>query len=270
MSHFISRFDLRQLFDVESALVIASLFLYDVVMKKSPPRHFSYKHPVFTSTNVKTGKSPYENSVYYWWWRFLKENKEYTDTCINSGVGVCAELYKDFGDVRGDDFKQWWLENDRGANLFAEPVNESKIRVLKPGDEIPPSIEALTISLPLELPKDHLIKRVRELLAEVHKGAKGKQYAKASKAKYKIIGQPEPKKLALYYEAWIIRNNNPSLTFWEIGNAMNGVNNGFKAISAKNNSASLIGKKKRLTGIVSRYLKRAEELIKATGQGRFV
>ena len=38
---------------------------------------------------------------------------------------MLASLYADFGDVRGEDFKTWWMfkvnGENRGAYLFAEP-----------------------------------------------------------------------------------------------------------------------------------------------------
>ena len=53
-------------------------------------------------------------SGYYYWWAFLRENEEYIACCNLSGKGQHAELYKDFGDVRSDDFFSWWKNSKLG------------------------------------------------------------------------------------------------------------------------------------------------------------
>lgn len=74
------------------------------------------------------------NSVYYYWWAFLRLNGDYMDCCANGGRGKMSGIYRDFGDIRDgqrrstdpharpgqvDEFREWWIE--RGARLFAEP-----------------------------------------------------------------------------------------------------------------------------------------------------
>jgi hypothetical protein len=49
-----------------------------------------------------------EKSPYYWWWAYLRRNKQYLDCCNKDGKGALAKLYMDFGDVRSDDFRAWW------------------------------------------------------------------------------------------------------------------------------------------------------------------
>jgi hypothetical protein len=62
---------------------------------------------------------PFECSVYYFWWAFLRENAGYIACCESGGMGALADLYDDFGDVRGDDFMRWWRSGAR--ELFCEP-----------------------------------------------------------------------------------------------------------------------------------------------------
>ena len=68
--------------------------------------------------------------------------------------------------------------------MFAEPRAEDVVRVLAEGEAALPVDEALTVSFPLNLPKHLLERRFKALLAEHHKGQRGKQYAKMSKTKY--------------------------------------------------------------------------------------
>src|SRR5262249_16591704 len=96
-------------------------------------RNFPYQSPTFgTKKHPKSGK----DSVYYWWWEYLRRNPQYRKTCESGGLGPLADLYKDFGDVRNDNFKAWWKENDRGAMLFARPPAEVSVRVLVERDKV--------------------------------------------------------------------------------------------------------------------------------------
>jgi hypothetical protein len=81
--------------------------------------------------------------------------------------------------------------------LFSEPPAQETIRVVSK-DEIESLDEALfLICVFLNLIKKFLLQRFRTLLAEKHKGERGKQYAKRSKAKYQFKGQPNKEALLL-------------------------------------------------------------------------
>lgn len=245
-------------------------FCYDLCMKKAPSgRHFPYQHPIFGTTNKPAPVSKWKGTVYYWWWAYLRRNLIYLQTCEAGGVGPCSELYKDFGDVRADNFKGWWSEDARGVRLFAEPRAADMVRVLVPGNEVLPVTEALTLSLPLGFPKRFLEARFKELLAQVHEGARGKQYAKNSHARYKVVGQPNVPALALMLDVWDLRHQRPDLPLWEIGNRIPRVAADSK-VRGNPRSLENVSKKMALASAVSRYLKRANELIMATGEGRFV
>ena len=155
--------------------------------KKPAARHFPYQHPLFgTKSSRKTGA----NSVYYWWWAYLKRNMDYLACCESGGKGRFESFYQDFGDVRGDDFKAWWQQNNRGVSLFAEPRAEDTVRVLTAGEAVLDESEALTLSLPLNLPKRFLIRRCRELIGKIEGAKRGERYARKSQASYLIKGQP--------------------------------------------------------------------------------
>ena len=84
-------------------------------------------------------------SPYYWWWMYLKLNKQYDETCRNAGKGPCADLYKDFGDVRpdGDDaFFAWWGKHgELHGRLFQERTVMPKAKVLKSKEEWTPIMD---------------------------------------------------------------------------------------------------------------------------------
>lgn len=102
---------------------------------------FQYFPPSDNPKDVFGGKPPVppfegataqQSSVYYYWWLYLRENADYITTCENRGSGPCAELYRDFGDVRHDFFGLWW--DQRGCELFCENI----------GDPDRPSVRSLS------------------------------------------------------------------------------------------------------------------------------
>jgi hypothetical protein len=100
--------------------------------------YFQYANPVETTEELSqqrrptvTGAHPWECSVYYYWWQFLRLNDDYIETCAGAGQGPCSELYLDFGDIRDANFMHWWL--DRGRQLFCEP-HRAKSEVIEADD----------------------------------------------------------------------------------------------------------------------------------------
>lgn len=187
--------------------------------------------------------------------------------CETDGNEYFADLYADFGDVRSDDFKSWWLENDRGIKLFAEPSRES-IRILEAGEVALNSNEFLTLSAPLYLSKKIIEKQIREILVEYHKGKRGHQNAKKSKAKYKISGQPNVSALRqglIVYDYW---KAHPELTLWEIGNELPSFQMEHK-IKRGDTQAEKTAKKNNLAATVGRYNRRVKASIERAGSGVF-
>lgn len=238
-------------------------------MKRQPAaRHFAYKHPTFGRD--KAGPvSNWKNTVYFYWWEYLRRNALYLQTCECGGAGPCADLYKDFGDVRSADFKAWWTEDGRGVRLFAEPRANDMVRVLEEGEAAISPSEALTISLPLSFPKRLLEKRIKELLAQHHTGARGKQYAKLSKALYRVQGQPNIPALALGLEVWDLQKAHPELPLWKIGNKVPGVLR-VQKISEGEKPRETVDKRRVLAAVTGRYLRRANALIDLIKTGIFV
>lgn len=86
---------------------------------------------------IKRSKRPYvdapkdEQSVFYYWWAFLRENENYLQCCEEQGSGDLAALYHFFGDVRPVSFMNWWKFGGnatyRGRDLFCEPLQTIKV-----------------------------------------------------------------------------------------------------------------------------------------------
>jgi hypothetical protein len=240
-----------------------------MTLKKSPyQRHFPYAHPKFGGRNNPTANLQAQKSIYYWWWEYLKRNEEYLRCCESGGKGKLATLYKDFGDIRGRDFKKWWMEGGRGAKLFANQQVEDSIRILKIGQPALDPLEAFTVSIPLYLPKKIILRRFKDLLDERHQGKRGHQLAKISNAHYKVKGQPNIPAIKQALEIYDFRLANPGLKLWEIGNAIPRLQMANK-LKPSDTPSERSDKKNVLAATVSRYLKRAESSIKNTSLGLF-
>jgi len=240
-----------------------------MTLKKSPyHRHFQYKNPKFGTKGKPMPKSAWEGSVYYWWWMYLKRNKEYLRCCDKGGKGKLAALYKDFGDVRGNDFKKWWIEGGRGAHLFADPQAEDSIRVMETGQEALDPSEAFTVSIPLYLPKKTILRRFKELLDERHQGRRGHQLAKKTKARYQVKGQPNIPAIKQALEVYDFTLANPDLKLWEIGNSIPRLQMANK-LKSTDTPGERADKRNVLAATVSRYLKRAKNSINNTALGKF-
>lgn len=90
--------------------------------------YFQYAPPSLGHREASSNKRPakpfaeaagWQCSVYYYWWKFLRLSEGYKKNYEAGGEGLCAKVYRDFGDVRDDDFQAWWLTI--GRELFREP-----------------------------------------------------------------------------------------------------------------------------------------------------
>ena len=74
---------------------------------KDRPLHFAYAWPVKDPKRSKRKlppppfpeAEPWQCSVYYYWWEYLRRHEGYKRTCAQGGRGRYAKLYEDFGNV---------------------------------------------------------------------------------------------------------------------------------------------------------------------------
>jgi len=230
-------------------------------------RHFPYAHPTFGTKTRPKKESAWKRSVYFWWWAYLKRSAKYIKTCQNPRAGELKELYAQFGDVRGDDFKSWWNKNSRGVRLFAEPKADEVVRIVTSADDVAFDGRALLVSLPLNLPKRYLQRKVRDLLVKYHKGRRGHSVARSSRALFKVRGQPNAPALEtglMVYDFW---KANPEMPLWKIGNELRLLPK--DRVRESDPKYDRVNKKNVLAATVSRYLRRVKASIAATEQGQF-
>lgn len=234
-------------------------------------RHFPYKHPLFGRGKLARKG---DNSVYYYWWAFLRRNAAYLDCCEKGGKGPLASLFADFGDARGESFKDWWQQGGRGVRLFAEPLVERTVEVLEPGMVIPLTDETLSVSFPLNLPKRHLQSRFKELLKRHHSGKRGVLKARQSKARYQISGQPSIPALKKTLQVWDALQEaklqpGKRAPHWMIAKRLKLVPDD-KLPQPNDPAYEAELKRAVMSATVGRYKKRAQELITETTTGRFI
>ena len=134
---------------------------------------FPHKHPLFKKKETNKGVY-FENSIYFFWFEFLKRNKKFIEICKSKGK-ISKKIYEDFGDIRNKHFKEWWNEKYgntiRGIYLFAyqNPFSDveeidyfNKINALNLRDYT-------LLAIPKNIEKNYALKRVRALINKENK-----------------------------------------------------------------------------------------------------
>lgn len=238
--------------------------------------YFSGQHPTFGTKYKPKSPTYQQRSPYYWWWAFLRLNEDYIQCCELGGEGNLAALYKDFGDVRGESFKEWWKE--KGVALFAEkplPQNLTKLTNKVEWDETWVD-SVMVVAVPMDMSKRYIYSEFIKLIKKHHTAKRGRtaqEWAKST-AKYPINRNHTIDNLRTtfaVYEAYVANSKLPKaqkLTVWQLGDKLRVVKSAEKS---KNEieERSEIERRNILAASVSRYVKQAKEIIAATAQGIF-
>lgn len=125
--------------------------------------------PRFRYRNTEEELRDARVSVRRWWWEYLRLSKDYWLVSQTHGRTLDRRLYeiwRKFGDVHSISFDDWWI--DRGAHLFREQKEPPKVEVirsdlsnLKPADET-----RLVIEIPLVLRKATIQRQIGKILAQ--------------------------------------------------------------------------------------------------------
>lgn len=241
--------------------------MYEKQLLNRKIRYFRYAPPMTRlddTTDDDRPKAPFSGaplymcSVYYYWWAFLRLNSDYMQTCEAGGTGQCAELYADFGDVRSDNFLQWWI--DTGRDLFAEPADDV-ITVVTDADQLNSDKNRVVLSIPVTGDMDRTLAELRKLLQPIYQKNRTNQTRK-SQAKYQPHTKPVLSSLHNQLTLWQAYLANPKATNPELAQiAKSG------ALTEERNKED---KYDHATGSsVSRTLALAEKIIANVGLGRF-
>ena len=196
--------------------------------------------------------------------------------CEMGGKGKFARLYKDFGDVREDDFKKWWNEDERGGNLFAENRGAMKLALLEDKNQWDDSWtqdEVLVIVVPLTSSKRYLQSRFARILKEKHTAKRGrtKKLLEKSNANYPLERNytiENLRKTLQVYDLYMEnKDKKPKVPMWKLGEQLRLVPSAMTADSMTVNERQVF--RNVMGASVKRYIANAEKLISNTGLGRF-
>jgi hypothetical protein len=236
---------------------------------------YKAQHPLFGRANNRQPLPKQQASPYYWWWAFLRRNQRYMDCCNNNGSGELAALYKDFGDVRDDDFRLWW--NAHGIALFREQPKALFLKELTSKDEWLDEWQAsqvLIVAVPLSLPKNQIDKFFARLLKARHGGQRGRKAlsdSDASTARYPLHRNVSvatlKTQLAVYDAIEANKVSDKKRALADIGISLRLQPHNIPA--AKDSPSTVADKRMQLSSTVSRYYKQARLIVAATADGVF-
>jgi hypothetical protein len=243
------------------------------------PSHFLAPHPLFGRPGKRLADTYQKRSPYYWWWAYLKRSARYLDCCEQGGSGELAGLYKDFGDVRSDDFHAWWTTGQRGARLFAEQRLAAKFGELLTRDEWSTEWsheDVMVVAVPLRVSNRRLKGEFAKLLDSRMKRGRGRPaLAKVSQtSKYPLARNYTRQNLERALEAYDLWLENQCLpkserkTLWEIGVDMRFNREASRQALSKTSAERLLGRN-MLGAHVKRYVTQAQMLIKNVENGIF-
>ena len=238
-------------------------------------RHFQYRKPRFATSTRPLPRSAWEQSVYYWWWEYLRRHEGYRKCCERGGrTRTYADLYRSFGNVHATDFQTWWTTpiegEERGVWLFAEPRPLLVLRELRTKDEWDANWAAdkvLILAVPLSHSKQQLQRRWVAMLKRRHKGRPGHQNDRTSAARYPVYSKFTIPALQTVLMVYDLHKSEPGLKLAEIGQRIRLV----KAAMPKKGDQpkDAAAKRNTLNATVGRYLKHAAAIIENVANGEF-
>ena len=200
----------------------------------------------------------WQRSVYYYWWAFLRENQAYMATCDANGVGDKAALYRDFGDIRDDNFMGWWRKG--GRLLFCEPPQDA-IEVFASPPSSHDSDSRILVSIPILGDLDRTLAELKQLLKPVYRDARAREPVE-SQAKYQVQTHAVMSSLHQHWQAWQAHKAHPTATLADLADLA-----GIAAGGQGPADDRLVRTGKAVK--MGRYLKGAKALIHNVGFGRF-
>ena len=245
-------------------------------------RHFLAPAPRFGRVNNRLPVGYQQRSPYYWWWQYLRRNADYIACCERGGKGRLSKLYKDFGDVREDNFHKWWTEGDRGVELFAEQPLAVRLSELHSAAEWKKDWTAekvLVVVVPLNVSKRGIKGAFNKLLEARHSGSKSgrpslSKLKEHSTARYVIENNYTISSLSTMlsvYDEWLAntrRAKTEQLTLWEIGAKLNLNKSAIKDAVSTSTADRHMGRNS-LAASVGRYVRQAKSVIANTTLGQF-
>lgn len=228
---------------------------------------FRYPPPMdeLSYAEIDEGRRNQNNSVYYLWWAYLRENEDYWSCCEIGGDGPMAELYRDFGDVRNNSFRAWWTTT--GWGLFCEPDREPIVDHREVPDAFDPSTHKL-VSIPFVGDLDRTLAELRELLKEHFAEARQRLKEKGNPERsplvplYPVASRPDCESLAERLAVWQHFKLNRTADPLQIAKDLGLFSKALFQIKDDDYEGVLVRR-------IRNYIREAEILIHNVGRGRF-
>lgn len=203
-----------------------------------------------------TGAQGWKCSIYYYWWRFVREvpgfREQLSQPIESLPIGSIA---RDFNRIFDCDFREWWRV--QGRRLFCEPRKTGVRMETLPIDASCVQGSAI-FSIPLNGDLEQALSELRHLLRP--EMAEYQAERGPSRALYPVYANTAVSALHTIYTVWRTRKEHPELLNFEIIDFITGdlgkITNDPQMKQAKSSS-------------VSRYVRKAECIIDYVGRGLF-
>jgi hypothetical protein len=182
----------------------------------------------------RLGEENWKESAYYWWYQCLKRNSAYIKCCENGGKGKLADVYAHMGDVRTNNFWEWWSYRDKTVKgskqrhelLFKEQAKSIATKLTNKDDwssEFDDENNYLVLAVNLDNSKRVLHRRFMDEVkrAVVEREKKGIKRKKGRLSKEQLMDSTAPLKIThtfsvpnlqralLCYDAWVAHKQLP-------------------------------------------------------------
>ncbi len=137
------------------------------------PDHVLKGLPRLRFRNTEDSLPLVRESVYRWWWEFLRLSEDYwlvcqtsTRTAVGTRDSELARVYRRFGNIYECSFEDWWL--DRGGRVFQErekfPQVQEVPRHQAERQRSAPAVDRIWVDIPLKLSRRTIQRQLGKLL----------------------------------------------------------------------------------------------------------
>lgn len=254
--------------------------MYQKHLRDQKPVYFRYAPPLAVRSDDDdklpnppfAGAQPWQCSVYYYWWLFMRECHKDMDYRLHNFLWFGEEdvqphraVDRAFGDVSEIGFLKWWIII--GRHLFSEPIHQG-VRALgweeldsglkgENGRGFSLSDRNIYLAIPVHQDFEKSIDEVKMFLKQAKARAPARTY---DEPLFPVFTKPVLTSLEKIYQAWTLRTSHPDIPLADIA---------VKAGLAANSDNSDTATKAANASAASRALSQASCIIKWVEHGVF-
>ena len=244
----------------------------------------------YRSRSVEEEAAKAANSVRRWWWEFLRLSKDYWLICqttkgpfANTKDEQLARVYRDFGNIHDCTFEEWWVR--RGSMIFHEEVEAPRVREIeglyRSGPRQRQSEGRLLIEIPIVLTKRTVQRQIGRILKN-YQDQRPRNVLETSTSRYPINPvRYRLETLQRMHEVWCLHRELISKPeafgqkqdsraekndLFRIGKLLN-LN--YEYTRPHEDELKMRSNQIKMRIVVSRYLRRANQLIANVERGQF-